>query len=421
MKNIVKFTVFLTVFVLAAGCKSQPAATDSSQQVRDIFAGVANVFILKGDLSLWGVGYNRSDQLGLGENQAGNSGDVSIVRIDDITGAPFSGVLSVAAGENHTVILKDDGTLWGAGDSTDGELGQSGGRLKIFVPLKAGTTPITGVKAVAAGNNTTFYVDKDGSLWAAGYNYYGELGLGNRNAQFTFTKVNSAGQNVKALAAGMRHTVLLKEDGTLWAAGYNFNGQLALGDSEDRNSFTEVKDAGSGITAVAAGNYHTVILKSDGSVWTAGSNYYGQLGFAGKADRQTFTRVTDEKGNTLSGVKEIAARGNITVLLKADGSMLLTGNFTDPDGMNEPAAAAAAPDSGASGGINPNDTKSSFTPLVTEDGSKFGDVKKIVLGYNSIYVIASDGRLWAAGSNRYGQLSLGLDTEASSALKLINP
>ena len=421
MKNITKLTFLLVIFVLGTACKSQPAATISPESIRDIYAGVANVFILKEDNTLWAVGYNRSDQLGLGDS-ANASGSLQIACINDDTGAPFSGVKTVASGENHTVILKDDGTLWGAGDSSGGELGLDSGRLKVFTQLRAGAAPISGVQAVAVGNNNTFFINSDGDLWASGYNYYGELGLGNRDTQLSFTKVESAGSNVKILAAGIRHTVLLKEDGTLWAAGYNFNGQLGLNDTEDRNSFSEVKEAGSDISAVAAGSYHTVILKSDGSVWTAGSNYWGQLGFAGKNDRHSFTRVSDENGNPLTGVRAIAARGNITVLLKADGSLLLAGNFTGAEGSIELSSDAAPPENSASDETDGNSAKSSFVSLVPEKDSaaKFGAVKKIILGYNSIYVVDSDGRLWAAGSNRYGQLSLDPATEVLSTLKLIN-
>jgi len=304
-------------------------------------------------------------------------------------------------------------------------LGQDGGRLLVFTRLKASGSPISGAKALTVGNNSTFYVDSGGSLWTAGHNYYGELGLGNQDAQSSFKKADSAGQNVKALAAGLRHTALLKENGTLWTSGYNSNGQLGLGvnaegEAEDQYSFTEAKSAGSGIIAVAAGNYHTVILKNDGSVWAAGSNFWGQIGFPDLADRQTFTRISDENGNTLTDVREIAARGDITVLLKADGSLLLAGNYTDPQTMYDQAAEGKL-SGGREEPQNNQDLKSTFVPLLPEKGAafSFADVKKIILGSSSIYVIDSDGRLWAAGSNRYGQLNLGFDTEASSVLKYI--
>ncbi|MCL2472690.1 MAG: hypothetical protein FWF26_03335, partial [Treponema sp.] len=185
-----------------------------------------------------------------------------------------------------------------------------------------------------------------------------------------------------------------------------------LGDTEDRNSFTEVKNAGSGIIAVAAGNYHTVILKNDGSVWTTGSNSLGQLGFAGKGDLSSFTRVSDEKGRPLSAVRMIAARGNLTVLVKSDGSIIMAGDYSDPKEINVPDFSIAVDET------KPDTAKSGFVSLVPGGGtsSKFAGVLKITLGYNSIYVIASDGSLWVAGSNRYGQLSLGSETQTSTTL-----
>lgn len=415
MKKIIHaFLLAGLIFALWTGCKSKPDATDGeSGGIRDIFAGVANVFILLEDDSLWGAGYRSADLFGQGEPVHGDqAASIRVARIKDDASSPFTGARAVAAGENHTVILKDDGTLWGAGSSANGELGQASDNVPPFTALKNGGAPLSGVKTAAAGNDSTFYVDNGGSLWAAGYNYYGELGLGNRDTQKSFARVDSAGQNVKAIAAGIRHTVVLKENGAIMAAGYNFNGQLGLGDGADRDSFTEVSGAGSDIAAVAAGNYHTVILKNDGSVWAAGSNYWGQIGFADNADRSNFARVTDENGGPLTGVREIAARGDITVLLKSDGSMLLAGSFNTPSEIDYN---AIVDEDGQSA------EKSSFVPLVPEQGAsvKFGEVRKIVLGYNSVYVITSDNRLWAAGSNRYGQLNVDTDSGASSTLRLI--
>jgi alpha-tubulin suppressor-like RCC1 family protein len=408
--------------VLAGGCKSSADSQDDpSLKIRDIYAGVANVFVVKEDGTLWSVGYNHSGQLGLGEfkNPEGDISPWAITQIKEggAGGNDFLGVRSVAAGENHTVILKDDGSLWGAGDSLYGELGTGKtGKLPVFTQLKdngSGGSAVSGVSAVEAGTNSTFFI-KDGGLWAAGYNYYGELGLGDRENRPVFTRVESAGGDVKTVSAGARHTVILKNDGSVWAAGYNFNGQLGLGNTEDKSSFVRIEGAGTGLIAAAAGNYHTVILKGDGSVWTAGQNYQGQLGFGGRENRLTFTQAPDEQGNPLTGVKEIAARGDLTLAYKNDGTLLMAGAYAVP----EPPPAGELPpvedeaDEAA---------KTSFAALKSDGAASFGEIKKIILGSASIYVISADGHLWAAGSNRFGQLNLGYDTEASPVLRSIFP
>ncbi|MCL2373873.1 MAG: hypothetical protein FWC65_01350 [Treponema sp.] len=408
--------VLFVVFALASGCRTQPTL-DSSERVVDVFAGVADVFFLRADDTLWATGYNHEGQLGVGHiTQRGiiPAGETpSLARIYGDAGEPFSGARFVAAGENHAVILRNDGSIWGAGDSSRGELGMQGGQHLVFVRLNMAGAPPSGATAIAAGNNSTFFISTDNSLWAAGFNHFGELGLGNRDAQFSFAQVERAGNNASGVASGMHHTALLKTDGTLWVAGHNFNGQLGLGDTDDRTSFTEVASVGANVIAVAAGNNHTVILKGDGSVWAAGSNFWGQIGFDDNSDRHTFTRLADSSGRPLTGIREIAARGDMTLILAANGSLLLTGNYADPMAMLEMAFAEGRLSS----------LRTTFAPLVPEQqaGRNFAQVQRIVLGNNSIHVIDSNGRLWAAGSNRHGQLGLGFDTEISPVLRLVNP
>ncbi|MCL2380591.1 MAG: hypothetical protein FWC64_03235 [Treponema sp.] len=411
MRHISKLTLLLGVFALGTGCRGLPAPLPPSERALDVFAGVADVLILRGDGSLWAAGNNQSGQLGVGHSaQRGIAGgDVpALSRVYDDEGAPFLGARFAAFGENHAVILREDGTLWGAGDSSFGELGLRGGRLLLFTRLNAGGVPVSGARAVAAGSNSTFFIDGEDSLWAAGFNFYGELGVGNRDTQFSFTRVEGLSGTVRALASGTRHTALLKEDGALWVAGYNVNGQLGLGDTEDRTVFTEARGAPSGIVAVAAGNHHTVILTDDGSVWAAGSNFWGQLGLPGGGDHPAFTRLTGADGGPLTNVREIAARGDMTLLLMADGSLFLTGNYADPQTMSDIAL-----------GVAGSPIRPTFAPLAPprRAARSFGEVERVILGNNSIYVIDSNGRLWAAGSNRYGQL--GFDAAMSSVLRIV--
>ena len=416
--RITLFFLLLGTLFLTGACKS-PGKTkeDASLKVRDIFAGVSNVFILREDGTLWSAGYNRSGQLGLGEpkspvlEQNTSEDDVSWGIVQTGEGDNFLGVKYVAAGEYHTVILKDDGTLWAAGESPFGELGLGSNgpsRLSTFTPLNdSGGTAITGVQSVCAGNNSTFFIKNDGTLWAAGYNYYGELGLGDRESRPAFTQVPV--QDVKAAAAGARHTVILKNDGTVWTAGYNFNGQLAQSADMDSYGFDQVKDL-SQAAAVAAGNYHTVILKSDGTVWAAGQNYYGQLGTSGGRDSRRMVQVKDDAGQPMADAAEIAARGDMTMILKKDGTLFWAGTYAEPlyDNSFEPPPDNASPEP-------------TFVQLKPEDGASLGKIKKIVLGYRNIYVITADGHLWAAGSSQYGQISADQDSDASLALKQIYP
>ena len=147
-----------------------------------------------------------------------------------------------------------------------------------------GVIPSSKIVSVAAGYYHSVLLDEDGNVWTAGRNSDGQLGIGKEddNANSTFTQVTvGGGVKIKAIAAGGNHTVLLDENGNVWTTGYNKYGQLGRETSSSSDStFTQVTNGISGvkITAIAAGTYHTILLDENGNVWTAGYNSYGQLG-----------------------------------------------------------------------------------------------------------------------------------------------
>src|SRR5574344_1825932 len=88
------------------------------------------------------------------------------------------------------------------------------------------------------------------------------------------------------------HSLILKIDGTLWGCGYNGYGNLGSGDNTDRNTFTEITTNTDDIKSVYCGSDHTLILKNDGTLWGCGRNDFGQLGLGDTNNRYTFTQIT---------------------------------------------------------------------------------------------------------------------------------
>ena len=80
--------------------------------------------------------------------------------------------------------------------------------------------------------------------------------------------VTSGAQPVTKIAAGYGHSLFLKSDGSLWAMGYNYDGQLGDGTTDSGNYYTNLPEqiVASGVTAIAAGAYHSLFLKNDGSL-----------------------------------------------------------------------------------------------------------------------------------------------------------
>ncbi len=132
----------------------------------------------------------------------------------------------------------------------------------------------SGVTAIAAGYNHSLFLKSDGSLWAMGWNIYGALGDGTYNNTNRPEQIVDSG--VTAIAAGKYHSLFLKGDGSLWAMGYNTYGQL--GDGTFNNTNQPEPIVAGNVTAIAAGAFHSLFLKSDGSLWAMGNNQYGQLG-----------------------------------------------------------------------------------------------------------------------------------------------
>ncbi|HOM37527.1 MAG TPA: chromosome condensation regulator, partial [Spirochaetota bacterium] len=133
----------------------------------------------------------------------------------------------------YSLILGKDATVWATGNNSSGQLGtgQSGSGIKETTFTKVASD----VKMIAAGGSHSLIIKTDGTVWATGDNAYGQLGK--VGTYTTFTPVAS---DVKMIAAGYAHSLILKNDGTLWGTGSNDTGQLGTGDNADRNTFTKV-------------------------------------------------------------------------------------------------------------------------------------------------------------------------------------
>ncbi|MCX6924292.1 MAG: immunoglobulin domain-containing protein, partial [Verrucomicrobia bacterium] len=131
-------------------------------------------------------------------------------------------------------------------------------------------------RQVSARGSHTVAVKADGTLWAWGYNNYGQLGDGTTDSKSSPVQVGTD-TKWQVVAAGYYHTVAVKTDGTLWAWGYNNSGQLGDGTRASKSSPVQV-GTDTNWQVVAAGDYYTVAVKTDGTLWAWVYNWFGQLG-----------------------------------------------------------------------------------------------------------------------------------------------
>ena len=271
----------------------------------------AFIMILKYNGELYGCGYNGYGGLGLGDTNQKPA-------LQYVT----NNVKEVGCGGYHTFILKNDDTVWACGWNSYGQLGLGDNTNRTtFTQVN-----ISDVKNICCGGNHTFIIKNDGSVWSCGYNQFGQLGLDDTTDRTTFTQVTTNINNdVKQIDCGYYHTVILKNDGSVYSCGYNGYGQLGLGDTTKRTTFTQVTtNINIDVEQIACGYYHTFILKNDGSVYSCGYNTYGQLGLGDTTQRNTFTQVTTNINND---VKTITTNCCVhTFILKNDGSIWGCGN-----------------------------------------------------------------------------------------------
>jgi alpha-tubulin suppressor-like RCC1 family protein len=236
---------------------------------------------------------------------------------------------NAAVGELHALVLKMDGTVWAAGDDEFGQTGLSrhvGGSYST--PTQVATLG-TDNADVDAGFKYSLVLKKNGSLWGFGHNEFGQLGSSvttrhsfGGNVWGSIVQVASLGNNIAALSAGGFHSLVLKTDGTVWAFGNNMYGQLGDGTTTHRFTPVQVSSLGTNNAAVEAGGYHSLVLKTDGTVWGFGYNRWGQLGDGTTTHRYTPVQVSSLGTNNVelkSGYDSITINDAHSLVRKTDG------------------------------------------------------------------------------------------------------
>ena len=253
-------------------------------------------------------------------------------------------------------------------------------------------------------------------LYAMGSSYYGQLGIGvSRGAP-----VRILASEVAQAVAGTNHSLLIKSDGTLWAVGANDQGQLGDGTTQNRSIPVLVS---SDVVQAAAGYQHSLFIKVDGTLWAMGNNSYGQLGVVSLAARSAPVQIATD-------VAHVAAGGFHSLFVKTDGSLWVMGQGSSGQlgyGYSDrftPLQVASDVASVAAGGLHSLFVKTDHT-LWTMGGNSTGqlgngtfsyggapsqvatDVAFAAAGHSHSFFVKTDGTLWAMGSNYTGQLGDG--------------
>ncbi|ADI84086.1 choice-of-anchor D domain-containing protein [Geobacter sulfurreducens] len=364
-------------FILAT--LGAPAAGWSA--VPHVAAGGNHVLTLRSDGTLWAAGSNQFGQLGDGTG------------INRTSPVQVPGTWkTVAAGTTHSLGIKADGSLWAWGSNLFGQLGQPlvNGQLATnkFSPIRIGTG--NDWVAVSAGELTSFGLKGDGTLWSWGNNLFGELGDGTTVSRPQPVQVVadplSNGRYV-AVAAGGEHALALQADGTLWAWGANLTGQLGTGGTGILPNPTPLKiGTDRDWTAISAGEMHSVALKADGSLWSWGQNLFGELGNGVALPGANVTTPT--RVGTGSDWVAIAAGALHTVALHRNGTVSAWGN-------------------NAQGAVGDGTVANRSTPTLIVAPVTLVNNVAIAAGTGVSFSVLANGTVFGWGGNGAGQLGNG--------------
>jgi len=346
----------------------------NNAKAQTIAAGFAHSIKVCTDGTVQATGSNDYGALGNGTNTNSNVP----VQTNNLTN-----IIAVGAGYQHSVALKNDGTVWCFGQNNFGQLG-IGNNTNSNVPIMV--NGLVGITAISTGRDFTLALKNDGTVWAWGYDGYGQLGTGNipiPNISQSNIPVQVIGlTGVKAIAAGFFHSIALKNDGTLWTWGKNQFGQLGNGNNND-SSIPILISSLTGITSIAGGSNNTLVLKSDGTVWNCGLGTDGQLGNALNNNSNVPVQVS-----ALTNIISIGRGGFHNLAVKSDGTAWAWG-------------------SNQSGQLGNGTYTNSNVPV--QVSGLAGIIEVAGEQYHSL-ALKNDGTIWAWGTGTTGALGLGLNT-----------
>ncbi|HBG4220798.1 TPA: hypothetical protein KQD30_003996, partial [Clostridioides difficile] len=195
----------------------------------------------------------------------------------------------VICGYTHTFIIKNDNTIWSCGSNTYGHLGLGDTTDRnVFTKVA-----VDNVKNIVCGGNRTFIIKNDNTILFAGSNLNGQIGcqhfINNKTNFTTFTEYKNNDYIGFSKSVNLNgDTYLLKE-----------NGEYLIINKNEK---------------IICENVNTIIIKNDGGIWACGSNSSGQLGLGDTVNRNVFTKVD------IDNVKDVICGGNQTFVIKNDGS-----------------------------------------------------------------------------------------------------
>ena len=364
--------------------------------------------VLKSDGTVYGTGYNSGGQLGLGNY------DISYNTLQQMLPVAGKTPKYISCAGLTTIVLMTDGTVYGTGVNSNGQLGLGNYTLK-YNTLQPMDMSGNIAKYISCAGLTTIVLMTDNTVWGTGRNSNGQLGLGNYTTKYnTLQQMLMPAGEVKYISSGgytnAGFTIVLMTDGTVYSTGDNSLGQL--GDGTDGNSYNTLQQmlpvAGKTPKYISSGIYYTLVLMTDGTVYGTGDNYYGQLGDGTDGNgyntlQQMLPVVGKTPANISCGDWEQYANGAYSIVLMTDGTVYGTGD-------------------NAAGQLGNGTDDNQYNTLQQMDMTNVGGrlAKSISTAGRHTLVLMTDKTVYGTGYNVYGELGLGDNIDYNTLQPMLN-
>lgn len=299
--------------------------------------------------------------------------------------------LTVSAGSSVSYAIREDGSLWSWGNQVYGMLGDG---VETYTAQPAPQKVLDGVVSVSVSDTHVLAVTYDGKLYGWGLAGWGQLGpdKDQYGSYISSSTPRLILTGVKAASAGNRFSMVVKTDGSLWTMGENITGELGIGkmDTDVHAEPVKIMENVVSVSASSVGYASAYAVQSDGTLWAWGDNSYGHLGDGTETSRYSPVKVLDNVASVSTGVQYFA------MAVKKDGTLWGWGTNL----YNVLTSGAAA---------------TQKTPYKIMSG-----VASVSVGEEHAMVLKTDGTLWALGCELNGRLGNGVmkNDSPSQAVKV---
>ena len=355
--------------------RSSPVQVGGLSIWSQVVGGSIHSLALQSPGTLWAWGYNAQGQLGLSD-LTNRSSPVQVGALSIWTKA--------ACGSIHSLAIQSNGTLWAWGYGGNGQLGNNSSGINLSSPIQVGALSVW--TKVACGGANSLAIQSNGTLWAWGYNAYGQLGTSNTTNYSSPVQVGTLSVWTQ-IACGYYSTAGIQSNGTLWAWGNNSYGQLGTSNQINYSSPVQVGTASNWVK-VSGGQNNSTAIQNNSTQWIWGNNSYGQLGYT--------AIVAPIQISAQSNWSQVCCGLNYAMAVQNTGVLYAWGN-------------------NSYGQLGTGDL--THRSSLTQVGSA-SNWSRVACGYSHTAALQSNGTLWAWGVNSYGQLGQGNFTNTSTPVQV---